>query len=97
MKDKQNITITLADLKPIAMAVDPADEEAVRHAAYQVNKLWSTWRDRYSDKTSEEVLALVAFQFARHYVGAAMAGNRFEKEAADIEQALDGVLDSLGR
>lgn len=79
------------------MAVDPADEEAVRHAAYQVNKLWSTWRDRYSDKTSEEVLALVAFQFARHYVGTAMAGNRFEKEAADIEQALDGVLDSLGR
>lgn len=95
MKDKQNITITLADLKPIAMAVNPADEEALRAAAQQVNMLWASWKNRYSDKSSEEVMALVAFQFARHYVSAAMASSDMEAEATKVEEALDGILQSL--
>ena len=47
MKDKLNITVRLADQPPIAMRdVTLAEEETIRQAEYNINRLWETWRLR---------------------------------------------------
>ena len=63
-EDKLNITIRIAGQNPVALKINRADEERVRNAEYQVNRLWSRWLQRFPDKNSTEVLAMVAYQFA---------------------------------
>ena len=67
MRDKLNITIRIADLAPIPLAIEMKDEEVIRNAEYNVNQLWSAWCQKFKDKTSNEVLGIVAFQFAKLY------------------------------
>ncbi|MBO5053763.1 MAG: cell division protein ZapA [Muribaculaceae bacterium] len=67
MKEQQKISIKIADVTPISMTINPQAEEVVREAEYNVNKVWSTWRHEFENKTSKEVLAMVAFQFAKLY------------------------------
>ena len=64
MDKQQNITIKIADVAPISMTIDRSTEEWVREAERSVNQVWRTWRADFSDKTSKEVLAMVAYQFA---------------------------------
>lgn len=93
MKEKQNITIKIADVAPIGMEIDPADEEIVRIAERNVNKLWSTWRNVFDSKTSKEILAMVAYQFARRYYQLARQAKEQETLLADFEKELDTLLD----
>lgn len=64
---EQNITIRIADAAPINTKVPVESEEIVRKAAHNVNKLWSAWQTTYSARDSKDILAMVAFQFARRY------------------------------
>jgi hypothetical protein len=63
-----NILIRIADVDPIALTI-PLDEEAsYREAEKLVNTLWNKWKDRFDgDNSSQSVMAMVAFQFARLY------------------------------
>lgn len=80
MKQEQNITIKIADLKPVAMTIRPAEEETIRKAERAVNELWKAWCARFTERKPSEVMALVAFQFARALY------------AAEHQQALQAAL-----
>lgn len=67
MKDKLNITIRIAEAAPIPLAIEMKDEEVIRTAEYNVNQLYAAWKQRFKDKKPDEVLAMVAFQFAKLY------------------------------
>ena len=67
MKKEQNITIKIADCAPISMTIARDTEELVREAERNVNQVWSRWHAEFEDSTSKEVLAMVAFQFAKLY------------------------------
>lgn len=49
------------------MSIDREDEALVREAEYSVNRIWRNWRETFESKSSKEVLAMVAFQFAKLY------------------------------
>ncbi|MBR6746605.1 MAG: cell division protein ZapA [Muribaculaceae bacterium] len=91
MKDKLNITIRIAELPPFAMQIDRNDEEAIRNAEYQVNKLWNIWRQRYTNNTSTEVLGMVAFQFAKLFT----ILNMQSEETMDMLDKFEHQLDDL--
>lgn len=99
MKDKLNITIRIAELPPFALQIDRREEEMIRNAEYNVNKLWRTWRQRFTDKSSTEVLGMVAFQFAKLFT---VLNRQADETAAAIdrfERQLDSLLidiDALG-
>ena len=87
MKDKLNITVRLADQPPIAMRdVSLAEEETIRRAEYNINRLWETWRLRFKDKSAGEVLAMVTLRFAQLYY------SRQEQM-----ESLDSLLDAFER
>ncbi len=92
MKDKLNITIRIAHLPPIPLQIERNQEEIFRTAEYNVNKLWSSWCDRYPNKAKEEVLAMVTFQFAKYYYTLQHRENETMKALSDFESELDKIL-----
>ena len=91
MNDKQKITIQLAELPKIPLAVERDDEETVRKAERLVNDLWARWRKTFAEESSQMVMARVAFQFAVHYKQ--MERRQHELEVLDKE--LDNLLHNL--
>ncbi len=49
------------------MVIDRDTEELVREAEYNVNLVWQRWRAKFETKASKEILAMVAYQFAKLY------------------------------
>ena len=93
MKDKQNITIKIADVAPISMTIAPETEEVVRIAERNVNKVWNKWSHDFEGRSSKEVLAMLTFQFAKAYCQLVDQVNRQEDVLADFEAKLDALLD----
>ena len=92
MRDKLNITIRIADLAPIPLAIDMKDEEVIRNAEYNVNQLWSAWCQKFKDKTSNEVLGMVAIQFAKLYQNLANRENATNDILEKFEENLNEYL-----
>lgn len=94
-QDKLNITIRIAGQSPVALKINRADEERVRNAEYQVNRLWSRWLKRFPDKNANEVLAMVAYQFAELYFGAVKVSEEADKVLEGFETELDRMLHGM--
>ena len=92
MKDKLNITIRIADLAPMPLAIEMKDEEVIRTAEYNVNQLWSTWSQRFKDKSSKEVLGMVAFQFAKLYQTLSNRENDTDELLEKFEEKLNQII-----
>lgn len=92
MTDKQNITIKIADLPKIPLTINREDEELVRIAESNVNSLWADWCHRFKDKTSKEVLAMVAYQYAKLYYANTAIAQTVNETLEDFEKELDGIL-----
>lgn len=90
MKDKLNITIRIADQSPIPLTIDRKEEEIIRAAEYNVNRLWGRWRERF-DTSSSEVLAMVAFQFAKAFI----LQNKYSDDALEALKAFEADLDKI--
>ncbi len=95
-EDKLNITIRIAGQNPVALKINRADEERVRNAEYQVNRLWSRWLQRFPDKNSTEVLAMVAYQFAELYFNATRVAEETNTVLETFETELDGMIHGFG-
>lgn len=50
---------------PVKVPFD--DQNRVRDVEKQVNELYSTWRRKFKKKSDREILAMVAYQYARYY------------------------------
>ena len=85
--------IRIADVEPIALTI-PRDEEAsYREAEKLVNTLWNKWIDKFEgDNSSERVMAMVAFQFARLYSKSYNQNVAVNKFLATFEQQLNDVV-----
>ncbi len=88
----QNILIRIADVEPIALTI-PSDEEAsYREAEKLVNTLWNKWIDRFEgDNSSQRVMAMVAFQFARLYSKSYNQNVAVNKFLTTFEESLNEV------
>ena len=88
-----NIKIRIADVEPIALTI-PSDEEAsYREAEKLVNTLWNKWVDKFEgDNSSQRVMAMVAFQFARLYSKSYNQNVAVNKFLTAFEQQLNDVV-----
>ncbi len=89
--NKVKIWIQLADANQIALSINPDEEESYRKAEELVNTLWTKWMNRFND-TSNDVLARVAFQFARLYLEAYGDNRQVNEFLTDMETRLDALL-----
>lgn len=96
MKDKLNVTIKIADQRPMSLSIDRADEEITRTAEYNVNWLWGQWREKFGI-TSEESLARVAFRFSEIVIRQEKISKDAYKILEDFEAELDEILLDVSR
>lgn len=89
--NKVRIWIQLADANQIALSVNPDEEENYRKAEELVNTLWRKWMNRFKD-SSEDVLARVAFQFARLYLEAYGENRQVNEFLTDMDKKLGTLL-----
>ncbi len=90
--NKEKIWIQLADAeKPIALSINPEEEENYRKAEELVNTLWRKWMNRFNG-TSADVLARVAFQFARLYLEAYGENREVNEFLTDLDKKLDALV-----
>ena len=94
MKDKLNITIKVANQRPLRMAVSLGEEEEeVRQAEYFVNHVWAKWMDEKAAVQSDsDVLAMTAIYFARLYIQEYRKNEEVERHLASFEETLDKIL-----
>lgn len=90
MNDKLNITIRIANQPPIPLTIRREEEEIIRQAEYNVNRLWNNWSERFNTSPGA-LLAMVAFQFAKLH---AMQNAELTK-AVDTLKGLDSEMDQL--
>lgn len=95
MRQEQNISIKIANQRPMAMTIRPEQEEIIRRAEKSVNELWRSWSERFADRKPIEVLALVAFQFARYYYEAEEADQAVARHLEGFEAELDRLLGQI--
>ena len=89
--DKVKIWIQLADANQIALSINPDEEGNYRRAEELVNTLWTKWMNRFND-TSSDVLARVAFQFARLYLESYGENRQVNEFLTDLDNQLDALL-----
>ncbi len=91
--EKQNIWIHLADTEAMPLSVERKDEGTYREAEKLVNTLWERWMRRFSDSSSShEVLARVAFQFARLYLETYQDNKDVNDYLTEFERQLDEIV-----
>ena len=88
-----NILIRIADVEPIALTIPSKEEEGYREAEKLVNTLWNKWIDKFDgDNSSQRVMAMVAFQFARLYSKSYNQNVAVNNFLATFEQQLNDVV-----
>lgn len=95
MNDKLNITIRIANQAPIPLSINRDDEEVIRTAEFNVNKLWNAWSAKFKNKSSMAVLAMVAFRFAELFFTQNALAKNAEEALAAFEETLDKILVGL--
>ena len=90
MNDKLNITIRIANQPPIALTINRDEEEIIRQAEANVNRLWLNWSERFNTSPTS-LLAMVAFQFAKLH--AILSSDH--KKSLEVLKQLDTQLDKL--
>ncbi len=92
MKEQQHITIQIADQPPIDLDIRRDAEEFVRKTERSVNKVWAHWCNDFKQKSPSEVLAMVAYQYAKLYYELVERIDRDEKMLTDFDQELSHLL-----
>ena len=92
--NKVKIWIQLANAdNPIALSINPDEEENYRKAEELVNTLWKKWMNRFGGESSD-VLGRVAFQFARLYLETYGENREINEFLTDLDKQLDTLLSS---
>lgn len=91
-EEKQKIWICLGDVKNVPLSVRRSDIDVYRKAEQSVNKLWGAWKTKFDKLSSEEVMARIAFQFARLYVEASTRNDEVNEVLMDFEQKLNDII-----
>ena len=92
MDDRKQIDVCIADCAPIPILVTKEEEPIVYKAQDNVTHLWKVWKSRYSkEKSPIEIMAMVAFQFARFYY----SKEALEADTNDFLSEFEATLDSF--
>lgn len=74
------------------MTIKRKDEETIRIAERNVNQLYKLMTERFTGKSPVEVMAIVAFQFARQLYGQEADYSAVTESLAAYEHELDKLL-----
>lgn len=93
-EDNVQITINIAGQRiPLTVGFD--QQGLVRETERNVGDLYEKWRVKFPRKSMQELLAMIAYQYASFYLSLCRRFDDAAQEAAKVEQELDIALKRL--
>lgn len=87
------ISVRLADVKEFSLNIDASEKPMYDEAEKLVNTLWNKWMERFkTNYTPKEVMAMVAFQFARFYAQSFNDNAEVKRQLEEFEQKLNDIV-----
>ena len=95
MEDKLSIKINIAD-RYYPLKIDRKDEEKIRLAARQINEKVIQYKQRYSDKDTQDFLAMAALQFVIKSIDAEGKGDMTPvlEDLNELNKELDSIINN---
>ncbi|MBD5290103.1 MAG: cell division protein ZapA [Bacteroides sp.] len=90
-RDKIEMEISIAGER-IGLTVPFNSQDAVRETEQRVSELFRKWSAKYPDRRPKEILARVAFQFARYYGELLDETRQAIRVADDLDDRLSRLL-----
>ncbi len=93
MEDKLSIRVNVAD-RYYPLKVDREDEEKIRKAASLINEKVLQYKQRYTDKDTQDFIAMAALQFVIKLIDCEgqMEKAPFEENVKELVNELEGYL-----
>lgn len=73
----------------VPLAVSSSKLSAVKATEQELRELYDTWRGRFPSKTNQELLAMIAYQYASYYHELKDRYQSAVNAAASLEYSLD--------
>ncbi len=98
MTDAENVNLELnIGGVRIPLSVDKPKLTAVRETEQELRELFDTWRDRFPSKTTQQLLAMIAYQYATFYRELKDRYQAASNAAGSLEYGIDSLLKRLDR
>ena len=95
-REKVKMYINIAGER-IRLTVDYDEQDAVREAESQVVRLFDEWRQMFPKKTVQELLAMIAYQFAMYYMALRHRQDDMLAQLKDFEKNIDIALEETDK
>ena len=94
MDDKLSIRINIAD-RYYPLKIDRKDEEKIRKAARSINEKVLQYKQKYTDKDTQDFLAMAALQFVIKVLEAEgdTADSEVYEKITELNEELKSILD----
>ena len=92
-RDKVKMKINIAG-EQLLLTVPFSDQDKTRETEKNINSLYDTWSKRFADKSSTELLAMIAFQYASYYDALKRTYMEADTKAEKIEARLEALADA---
>lgn len=92
--DDIDIDITIAG-QPLELTVPFNTQNEVRAVEAHIASLYHKWRAQYPGKSSQEIMAMLAYQYASFYFSMREREDKANARASQILRQADGILGSL--
>ncbi|MDE6303970.1 MAG: cell division protein ZapA [Paramuribaculum sp.] len=91
MKDKINITLNIAG-EILELRIPRDEEEILRNATLEINRVWNSWKSVFKDSSSAQVLARITLLFARGFLAQKAANESVDTLLSSLDKELDDLL-----
>jgi len=89
--DKIKMRIKIAGLG-IPLTVAFKDQDHVRETEAKIAELFDNWRRMFPSKSTEELLAMMTYQYASYYLALSRSRDKIAEELLDFEKVLDRAV-----
>lgn len=92
--EKLRVTLNIAG-EQVKTVINRSDEEELRMLEKEVTSLFNRWRVADTSRTKSQVLAMVAFQYAKLYYDELTAGRSREASLRDFVEKYEERLNKI--
>lgn len=92
--DKIKMRVKIAGLS-IPLTVAFKDQDHVRETETRIAELFDNWRRMFPAKSTEELLAMMTYQYASYYLALSRSRDKIAEQLLEFEKVLDRAVLSM--
>lgn len=90
-EEKVKMKINIAG-EQFMLSVPYSQQEETRKTEAEVNVLFQTWKSRFPEKGTQELLSMIAFRYAERYSGLLRENEDARRDIDEISKKVDSLI-----